>query len=136
LPEDLDDFVIVSSMLLVSSQATWIDECLRAEPMQEKVSFVNFAQLVPDLTQLRHEALISLNKQEFLQQPFFNWMQLLIKITSRASLLNTDSLGWQQVINELVSLFGDVYRATLYDICQDPHGSTSLVLGQVNNKLN
>jgi hypothetical protein len=104
--------------------------------MQAKVSFDGFAQLIPDLTELRHQALILNNKKEFLQQPFCNWTQLLTKITSKASLLNTDSLSWQQVTNELVSLYGAVDTAMLFDISQDPRSSTSLVLGQVDQKLN
>jgi hypothetical protein len=81
LPEDLDDFVVVSNMLLASSQASWVEQCLKAEPTQVKVLFLDFAQLVPDLTQLRHEALVTVHKQEFLQQPLCKWPQLLVKIT-------------------------------------------------------
>ena len=63
-------------------------------------------------------------------------MQLLVKITSKASLLNTDGLGWQQIIDELVARFGAVDKGALFDICQNPRSSTTLVLGQVSNKLN
>ena len=63
-------------------------------------------------------------------------MQLLVEITSKASMLNTDGLSWQQIIDELVARFGTVDKGSLYEICQDPRSSTTLVLGQVNNKLN
>ena len=43
LPGDLDDFLIVSNMLHMSNRALWVEQCLKAEPMQEKISFVAFA---------------------------------------------------------------------------------------------
>jgi hypothetical protein len=93
------------------------------------VSFDDFSQLVPELTQLRHQKLVFSKTAEFLQQPFSSWMQVLSDLTSKASLLNTDSLSWQQVIDELVTLFGYVSASTLASLSQDPSGVTSLVLG-------
>jgi len=67
-------------------------------------------------------------------QPVSRWGQLFQKISSSASLLNTDSLTRQQVLDEITERFGQADAHTLRQLTLEPKVRVGTILSQVLNK--
>ena len=70
------------------------------------------------------------------KQPVSSWLKIIAQLDQNTSGLNTDALGWSDVVSELVKLKGGVDMAKLNDLCKDPKSRSVLVLGQVKLRPN
>jgi len=136
LPRDLPGFATTCKLLEGDDNLSWVLEHLNECKFVQKVSYVDFVQLVLDLTEIRWANTLKVHKPKIICQPMTKWQEVIKDLVANSSGLVTDGLGWQQAMKELADLHGPLAQHRALAHSQDPNSLTATVLEQVRHAPN